>query len=85
MRCILKTFPVFLSSIREGWPPGFLSTSNYACAAFDGEYRLFDTRVVPTRDVSGRIERWYNLLMDIEDRSRAAGAIGADGDRISPT
>jgi PAS domain S-box-containing protein len=38
---------------------------------FDGEYRLFDTRVVPTRDVSGRIERWYNLLMDIEDRSRA--------------
>jgi PAS domain S-box-containing protein len=38
---------------------------------FDGEYRLFDTRVVPIRDDSGRIERWYNLLMDIEDRSRA--------------
>jgi PAS domain S-box-containing protein len=38
---------------------------------FDGEYRLFDTRVVPIRDGSGRIERWYNLLMDIEDRSRA--------------
>jgi PAS domain S-box-containing protein len=38
---------------------------------FDGEYRLFDTRVVPIRDDSGRIVRWYNLLMDIEDRSRA--------------
>jgi PAS domain S-box-containing protein len=38
---------------------------------FDGEYRWFDTRVVPIRDDSGRIERWYNLLMDIEDRSRA--------------
>jgi PAS domain S-box-containing protein len=38
---------------------------------FDGEYRLFDTRVVPIRDDSGRIERWYNLLMDIEDRSQA--------------
>jgi len=38
---------------------------------FDGEYRLFDTRVVPILDDSGRIVRWYNLLMDIEDRSRA--------------
>jgi PAS domain S-box-containing protein len=38
---------------------------------FDGEYRWFDTRVVPIRDDSGRIERWYNLLMDIEDRTRA--------------
>jgi PAS domain S-box-containing protein len=38
---------------------------------FDGEYRLFDTRVVPIRDDAGRIERWYNLLMDVEDRSQA--------------
>jgi PAS domain S-box-containing protein len=38
---------------------------------FDGEYRLFETRVVPIRDDSGRIERWYNLLTDIEDRTRA--------------
>jgi PAS domain S-box-containing protein len=38
---------------------------------FDGEYRWFDTRGVPIRDDSGRIERWYNLLTDIEDRTRA--------------
>jgi PAS domain S-box-containing protein len=38
---------------------------------FDGEYRWFDTRVVPIRDDSGRIERWYNLLLDVEDRTRA--------------
>jgi PAS domain S-box-containing protein len=38
---------------------------------FDGEYRSFETRVVPIRDDSGRIERWYNLLTDIEDRTRA--------------
>jgi PAS domain S-box-containing protein len=38
---------------------------------FDGEYRWFETRVVPIRDDSGRIERWYNLLTDIEDRIRA--------------
>jgi PAS domain S-box-containing protein len=38
---------------------------------FDGEYRWFDTRGVPVRDDSGRIARWYVLLMDIEDRTRA--------------
>jgi PAS domain S-box-containing protein len=38
---------------------------------FDGEYRWFDTRGVPIRDDSGRIVRWYNLLTDIEDRTRA--------------
>jgi PAS domain S-box-containing protein len=37
----------------------------------DGEYRWFETRVVPFRDDSGRIARWYNLLTDIEDRTRA--------------
>jgi len=38
---------------------------------FDGEYRWFETRILPFRDDSGRIARWYNLLTDIEDRTRA--------------
>src|ERR1700689_1028946 len=38
---------------------------------FDGEYRWFETRVVSSRDDSGRIACWYNLLTDIEDRTRA--------------
>jgi C4-dicarboxylate-specific signal transduction histidine kinase len=38
---------------------------------FDGEYRWFDNRGVPIRDESGRIVRWYTLLVDIEDRTRA--------------
>ena len=38
---------------------------------FDGEYRWFDNRGVPIRDGSGRIARWYVLLTDIEDRTRA--------------
>ena len=38
---------------------------------FDGEYRWFDNRGVPIRDDSGRIVRWYVLLTDIEDRTRA--------------
>jgi PAS domain S-box-containing protein len=38
---------------------------------FDGEYRWFDNRGVPIRDDSGHIARWYVLLTDIEDRTRA--------------
>jgi PAS domain S-box-containing protein len=38
---------------------------------FDGEYRWFDNRGVPIRDDSGRIVRWYVLMTDIEDRTRA--------------
>lgn len=38
---------------------------------FDGEYRWFENRGAPIRDESGRITRWYCLLTDIEDRTRA--------------
>jgi PAS domain S-box-containing protein len=38
---------------------------------FDGEYRWFENRGVPIRDESGFIARWYVLLVDIEDRTRA--------------
>src|SRR6201999_137402 len=38
---------------------------------FDGEYRWFENRHVPILDESGRIARWYLLLTDIDDRTRA--------------
>jgi PAS domain S-box-containing protein len=38
---------------------------------FDGEYRWFENRGAPIRDESGHIMRWYCLLIDIEDRTRA--------------
>src|SRR5262249_23453745 len=38
---------------------------------FDGEYRWFEDRGVPILDEAGRIVRWYILLVDIEDRTRA--------------
>src|ERR1700730_11956531 len=38
---------------------------------FDGEYRWFDIHGLPIRDDSGRVARWYVLLTDIEDRTRA--------------
>jgi PAS domain S-box-containing protein len=38
---------------------------------FDGEYRWFDIHGLPIRDDSGGVARWYFLLTDIEDRTRA--------------
>src|SRR4029077_2976477 len=38
---------------------------------FDGEYRWFETRGGAVRDDTGRIIRWYVLLTDVEDRTRA--------------
>ena len=60
-----------MNFLRERSPPGFPSSSNIRLRRFDGEYRWFDNRGVPIRDDSGRIVRWYVLLTDIEDRTRA--------------
>jgi PAS domain S-box-containing protein len=38
---------------------------------FDGVYRWFQSRGFPLRDTDGRIVRWYNLLIDIDERKRA--------------
>jgi PAS domain S-box-containing protein len=36
----------------------------------DGAYRWFHSRGFPLRDTRGRIVRWYNLLIDIDERKR---------------
>jgi PAS domain S-box-containing protein len=38
---------------------------------YDGIYRWFQSRGFPLRDSQGRIVRWYNLLIDIDQRKRA--------------
>ena len=37
----------------------------------DGTYRWLHSRGLPLRDTNGRIVRWYNLLIDIDERKRA--------------
>jgi PAS domain S-box-containing protein len=66
-----EDLPRVLELNKRGLASGLPFNFELRLRRFDGEYRWFDTRVVPIRDDSGRIERWYNLLMDIEDRSRA--------------
>src|SRR5882762_1625550 len=66
-----EDLPRVLELNKRGLASGLPFDFELRLRRFDGEYRWFDTRVVPIRDDLGRIERWYNLLMDIEDRSRA--------------
>lgn len=42
----------------------------------DGVYRWLHARALPLRDGSGKIARWYNLLVDIDDQKRAEAALG---------
>ena len=42
---------------------------------FDGVYRWFQSRGFPLRDMNGQIVRWYNLLIDIDERKRAEEAL----------
>ena len=58
---------VFTKSIASGIPYHFEARLR----RFDGEYRWFDVRGIPVRDASDRVARWYSLLTDIEDRTRA--------------
>ena len=62
-----RIIELFKRSIVTGTPFHF----ELRLRRFDGEYRWFDNRGVPIRDDSGRILRWYVLLVDIEDRTRA--------------
>src|SRR3989454_7203985 len=41
----------------------------------DGVYRWFQSRALPAHDTDGRINRWYMLLTDIDDRKRAEDAL----------
>ena len=53
------------------------SSSKYATRRFDGVYRWFQSRGFPLRDTNGHIVRWYNLLIDIDERKRAEEALAA--------
>ena len=44
---------------------------------FDGVYRWLESRVYPLRDANGQIVRWYDLLIDIDERKRAEEAAAA--------
>jgi PAS domain S-box-containing protein len=66
-----EDLPRVLELFERGMASGIPYNQEFRIRRFDGEYRWFENRHVPIRDDSGRIARWYNLLTDIEDRTRA--------------
>lgn len=63
----------FMHSIASGDPFDF----EVRARRFDGVYRWFRSRGSPLRDTNGRIVRWYNLLIDIDERKRAEESLAA--------
>jgi PAS domain S-box-containing protein len=63
----LHFIEVFTKSIAAGVP----FETEARLLRSDGEYRRFVIRVIPVRDASNRIVRWYFLNTDIEDRTKA--------------
>ena len=77
----------FTTSIASGEPFEF----EVRTRRFDGVYRWFQSRGSPLRDTNGRIVRWYNLLIDVDDRKRAEAGLRqaysrlAEAQRLSKT
>jgi PAS domain S-box-containing protein len=63
----------FTHSITTGEPFDF----EVRARRIDGVYRWVQTRGFPLRDEDGRIVRWYNLIVDIDERKRAEEALAA--------
>jgi len=66
-----RAVEVFAQSIVSGAP----FEVEVRARRFDGVYRWFQSRGFPLRDSNGRIVRWYNLLIDIDERKHAEEAL----------
>jgi len=58
-------------SVETGEPFDFESR----CRRYDGVLRWFQARCLPLRNPQGQIERWYVLLIDIEDKRQTEDAL----------
>lgn len=63
----------FTHSITSGDPFDF----EVRARRFDGVYRWLQSRGYPLRGADGHIVRWYNLIIDIDERKRAEEALAA--------
>jgi PAS domain S-box-containing protein len=68
-----RVVEIFTRSIVSGEPFEF----EVRARRFDGVYRWFQSRGFPLRNTNGQIVRWYNLLIDIDERKRAEEALAA--------
>ena len=70
-RHILRTFRASSRSSPDAIASGEPFEWETRARRFDGVYRWVQSRGFPLRDANGHIVRWYNLLIDIDERKRA--------------
>jgi PAS domain S-box-containing protein len=68
-----RVVELFTRAIESGQPFEWESRAR----RFDGVYRWLQSRGYPLRNSDGDIVRWYNLLIDIDERKRAEEALAA--------
>jgi len=68
---LAHSIEVFGNAISKGQPLDI----EHRLRRFDGVYRWFQVRMVPVRDVEGRILHWNALTTDIDDRKKAEEAL----------
>ena len=66
-----RVVELFTHAIASGTPFDF----ELRARRFDGVYHWFRSRGFPLHDTNGHIVRWYNLLIDIDERKRAEEAL----------
>jgi PAS domain S-box-containing protein len=69
-----RVIDCFTQSIVTGEPFAF----EVRARRFDGLYRWFQSRGFPLRSADGQIVRWYNLLIDIDERKRAEALLAGE-------
>jgi len=80
-----RVVELFTQSIASGEP----FEIELRARRFDGVYRWFQSRGLPLRDTNGHVVRWYNLLIDIDERKQAeeqlrrSEAFLAEGQQLS--
>ncbi len=72
---------------RQQWAQAVQSGAPYEAELrlrrFDGEYRHFLVKAVPTRDAEGKIAHWYGVSADITARKQAEAALEQQQARIA--
>ena len=76
-----RVVEIFTHSIASGDPFDF----EVRTRRFDGVYRWFQSRGFSRRDTSGQIVRWFNLLIDIDERKHAEAALAASERNLKVT
>lgn len=63
--------PAVAAALKHAYATGEPFALRYRNYTADGVPRWVDGRVQPLRDDTGRVERWYGLVIDVEDEVRA--------------